>query len=77
MNTNDEAVTAVDVIRCVYLARMARQMGHDEAARRWQAKAERWLQAHPRLARPKSTETTAAGPGNEDECACNPILLNQ
>jgi hypothetical protein len=45
MSTNEEICTAVDAIRCVYLARMACRRGNAEAARRWQAKATRWLQA--------------------------------
>ena len=43
MNKNDKCRTAVDAIRCVYLARMCRKRGDDEAARRWQAKADAWL----------------------------------
>ena len=43
MNNRDEPLTAVDAIRCVYLARMCRKRGDHEAARRWQAKADAWL----------------------------------
>lgn len=43
MTDTDETATAIDVIRCVYLARLAEQRGDDESARRWQAKADEWL----------------------------------
>lgn len=36
-------LSATDVIRCIYLARMVGQRGHAEAARRWQAKVDNWL----------------------------------
>ena len=42
MNDNDKNLTAVDVIRYVYLARMFRKRGDYEAVRRWQAKADTW-----------------------------------
>jgi hypothetical protein len=60
MNTNDENRTAVDVIRCVYLARMASRKGHDEAARRWQAKAERWLQSQSPLTQPEDKQASGS-----------------
>ncbi len=40
---DDRDLSAIDVIRCVYLARMAERRGHVEAAERWQAKADIWL----------------------------------
>ena len=43
MSAEDEPLTAVDGIRWVYLARMARRQGNQPAARRWQAKADRRL----------------------------------
>lgn len=43
----DENLTAVNVIRCVYLARLACDRGDHAAARRWQAKADIWLRASP------------------------------
>ena len=43
MNTDDEIRSSIDVIRCVYLARMAQRQGNDHAAERWQAKADDWL----------------------------------
>ena len=51
MSTHHESLTAVEVIRFVYLARMAAKRGDREAAQRWQAKADTWLgrtQAGPR-----------------------------
>ena len=40
---DDHNLSALDVIRCVFLARMTERRGHAEAAERWQAKADRWL----------------------------------
>ncbi len=40
---DDRDLSAIDVIRCVYLARMTEQRGQIEAARRWQAKVDGWL----------------------------------
>jgi hypothetical protein len=42
-NTDDDNPSAVDVVRCVYLARTAAGRGDADAARRWQAKADAWL----------------------------------
>ena len=39
----DDYLSATGVIRCVYLARLARQRGDHESAQRWQAKADEWL----------------------------------
>ena len=39
---NDENLTAVDVVRCVYLARLAERRGNLDSAWRWQAKADAW-----------------------------------
>ena len=39
----DENLTAVEVIRCVYLARAAQRRGDSASAQRWQAKADAWL----------------------------------
>lgn len=41
---DEEIRTANDVIRCVYLARIARGRGLLKSARRWQEKADRWLE---------------------------------
>lgn len=40
---NGQSLTAVDVIRCVYLARLAQTRGDVASARRWQAKADAGL----------------------------------
>ncbi len=45
-NTDDDNPSAVDVVRCVYLARTAARRGDADAARRWQAKADAWLARH-------------------------------
>lgn len=46
-NSNDtvETLTALDVVRCVYLALVAHERGDLVSARRWQAKADAWLRA--------------------------------
>ncbi len=36
-NTDDDDLSATDVIRCVYLAQMDRQRGDHESGRHWQA----------------------------------------
>lgn len=43
MNEDSEPRTAVDAARCLYLARVARREGNEEAAQRWQAKADVWM----------------------------------
>ena len=44
MNNHNEPLTAVDVIRCVWLAKTAAKRGDHESAQRWQAKADAWLE---------------------------------
>ncbi|MCR4414353.1 MAG: hypothetical protein NUV77_18190 [Thermoguttaceae bacterium] len=39
-----EILSAVDAIRCLYLARELQRKGDLQAARRWEAAAQRWLQ---------------------------------
>ncbi len=39
MNNGVQVCSAVDAVRCFYLAGMARREGHEEAARRLHAKA--------------------------------------
>ncbi len=41
---DEENLTAVDVVRCVYLARTAAARGDHQTARRWQAKADAWIE---------------------------------
>lgn len=43
MTNNNDNLSAIDAIRCVFLARTAGQRGDHESARRWQAKADTWL----------------------------------
>ena len=43
MQNDLQANSAIDAIRCVYLARTAREKGREEAARRWQQMATSWL----------------------------------
>ncbi len=44
MNDSTNAACAMDVVRCLYLARVAERLGHRKAARRWLKKADRWLE---------------------------------
>ncbi len=44
MNNSTDATCATDVVRCLYLARVAEREGHHEAAGRWHEKADRWLE---------------------------------
>ncbi len=43
MNDSSDAACATDVVRCLYLARVAERLGHRNAAGRWYEKADRWL----------------------------------
>lgn len=38
-----DRVSAVDAVRCIFLARELRKLGHVEAAERWEAQAGDWL----------------------------------
>jgi hypothetical protein len=66
MNTDGEARTATDVICCVYLARVAQRQGRPDAAQRWQAKADRWLERQRTSSSPETTRNTRKpDPGSE------------
>jgi hypothetical protein len=43
MQDDPQANTAIDAIRCVYLARMSEQRGNPQAAQRWQRLADGWM----------------------------------
>ena len=43
MQDSPQVNSAIDAVRCLYLARVAEQKGHPDAARRWQQMATRWL----------------------------------
>ena len=43
MHDTPQANTAIDAVRCLYLARVAEQRGHPDAAGRWQQMASGWL----------------------------------
>jgi hypothetical protein len=45
MNDSTDAACAADIVRCLYLARVAERLGHPQAAQRWYEKADRWLKA--------------------------------
>lgn len=65
MNSRIEPPTAVDVIRCVWLARTAARRGDHESAQRWQAKADAWLNR-------KSPAARANPPGFPGQLALEP-----
>ncbi len=44
MDLDDDVRTAIDAVRCVYLARMFAQRGCPGAAQRWQKRADGWLE---------------------------------
>jgi len=43
MHDTPQATSAIDAIRCFYLAHLVEQKGYPEAAQRWQNMATRWL----------------------------------
>jgi hypothetical protein len=43
MHDSPQVISAVDAVRCLYLAKVAEQRGHPDAAQRWQQMAARWL----------------------------------
>ena len=43
---NGEAKSAIDAIRCLYMARILRKDGQTEAAERWEARALGWTRAN-------------------------------
>jgi uncharacterized membrane-anchored protein len=52
MDDDVNVSSAVDALRCLYLAREAERRGEHEAARRWQEKAGPWLGKLERAWRP-------------------------
>ena len=43
MSSDAQLSSAVDAVRCLYLARVTEQAGHHEAAQRWHAMAAEWI----------------------------------
>lgn len=43
MQDSPQANSTIDAVRCLYLAKVAEQKGHADAAQRWQQIATRWL----------------------------------
>ena len=43
MDDDIQVTSAVDAVRCLYLAREAQRRGEHEAARRWREQAAPWL----------------------------------
>jgi hypothetical protein len=46
MDGSLEIRSAVDAVRCLYLARVAEREGHEHAARRMEGKATDWINKH-------------------------------
>ena len=63
INSQNEPLTAVDVIRCVYLARVAAKRGDRQSSRRWQAKADAWLERSRMVWRDVTLETSTITSG--------------
>ncbi len=55
MNNKPATVSAVEVIRWVYLARELQQRGHEDAAELWYAKASQWM--HQKVYEPKEVNS--------------------
>ena len=62
MNSPNETLTAVDAIRCVWLARTAAKRDDNQTARRWQAKADAWLERTRVTQRDVTFETSTIAP---------------
>jgi hypothetical protein len=43
MHDSPQVNSAIDAVRCLYLAKVTEQKGHPDAAHRWQELATRWL----------------------------------
>ncbi len=43
MQGSPQVNSAIDAVRCLYLARVAERKGHADAAQRWQQMVTRWL----------------------------------
>jgi hypothetical protein len=43
MHDSPQVNSAIDAVRCLYLAKVTEREGHPEAAQRWQQMAEGWL----------------------------------
>ena len=43
MQDTPQVNSAIDAVRCLYLAKVTDQKGHPDAAHRWQQMATRWL----------------------------------
>lgn len=57
MHDTPQVNSAVDAVRCLYLARIAEQKGHPDAAQRWQQMASGWLKhryPHAEQAKPET-----------------------
>ncbi len=61
MNDSTDAACATDVVRCLYLARVAQRLGHPVAAGRWLKKAERWLETIGLLIAPAGAVVNSQG----------------
>jgi hypothetical protein len=46
MHDSPQVNSAIDAVRCLYLAKVAEREGHPEAAQRWRQLADDWLKHH-------------------------------
>jgi hypothetical protein len=49
MDSDQHALSAVDAVRCFYLARTLEKRGETEAAERWNEKWRRWAREQTRM----------------------------
>jgi hypothetical protein len=61
MHDTPQINSAIDAVRCLYLAKVTEQKGHPDAAGRWQQMADGWLdrlESNSDRKRPSPTEAT-------------------
>jgi len=71
MSSSREVRSAVDAVRCLYLARVTERAGHHDAARRWQRKAAEWIDRH------LAGKSTRPSPASESEVAQGALAMRQ
>jgi hypothetical protein len=61
MQDTPQVNSAIDAVRCLYLAKVAEQKGHPEAAQRWQQLADSWLVRLGTNSTPRESSANEAG----------------
>ncbi len=64
-----EDISAVEAVRCVFLARELRKLGQTEAAARWEARAAAWIRR--KCTALESASTTATTPPAKEKPQTN------